>query len=151
MYPVSFEQEVLVGEKRAQDSGEEVVGSQVQRGGFHILSAFQLWQQILRRRYHRQSVAYVSHNLLTDHNKLRSGEQGRLGVATWHRKRHNSSKSKSKKGNAVCASFRRAFRALRQMVISHVPISFYMLGTCLFTPKQVTHTSEHVYIQTHIQ
>ena len=73
VYPVSFEQEVLIGEKRAQDSGEEVVGSQVQRGGFHILSALQLWQQILRRRYHRQSVAYVSHSLLTYHNKLRSG------------------------------------------------------------------------------
>lgn len=37
MYPVSFEQEVLVGENRAQGRGEEVVGSQVQRGGFHIL------------------------------------------------------------------------------------------------------------------
>lgn len=41
------------------------------------------------------------------------GEQERLGVATWHGKWQNSSKTKSKKGNSVCASFRQAFRALR--------------------------------------
>lgn len=55
-----------------KNRGEEVVGSQVQCGGFHILLHFSWGSKILRKTHHRHRVVYVNHNLQTYHNKLQT-------------------------------------------------------------------------------